>query len=239
MQPGETLRQLVARAGGLTSDAYLYGSSFTRESVRQQQQQRLDEYAVQLARDLDQARAQVAANAAEAGSGAAAGLDDSSFRLEQQTLANLRQLRASGRVVLNIGPADRNIASLPDLNLEDGDHLVIPSMPSSVNVVGSVYNQSSFLFASGNRVGDYMKQAGGPNRLGDGRHAFIVRADGSVVSRTNEAFLSSFDGIAIYPGDTLVVPQKLVRPSLLRTFLDVAPFFSSIALTAATIALVQ
>jgi protein involved in polysaccharide export with SLBB domain len=38
VQPGETLRDLVRRAGGLTSNAYLYGSEFTRESTRALQQ---------------------------------------------------------------------------------------------------------------------------------------------------------------------------------------------------------
>ena len=42
--PGETLRQLVARAGGLTPNAYLFGSDFTRESTRVLQQQRLNDY---------------------------------------------------------------------------------------------------------------------------------------------------------------------------------------------------
>jgi protein involved in polysaccharide export with SLBB domain len=45
VRPGETLRQLLARAGGLTPDAYLYASEFTRESVRRVERQRLIEYA--------------------------------------------------------------------------------------------------------------------------------------------------------------------------------------------------
>jgi polysaccharide export outer membrane protein len=46
--PGETLRGLLARAGGFTPDAYLYASEFTRESTRRVEEQRLHEYADEL-----------------------------------------------------------------------------------------------------------------------------------------------------------------------------------------------
>ena len=49
VQPGETLRHLVERAGGFTSEAYLYGSEFTRESTRRVQQQRLNQYVDEIA----------------------------------------------------------------------------------------------------------------------------------------------------------------------------------------------
>jgi protein involved in polysaccharide export with SLBB domain len=230
VQPGETLRQVVERAGGLTPNAYLYGASFTRESVRQQQQQRLDEYVNQLAKDLQHSSAQAAANGA--GNGA---------QVQQQGLDQIRALRASGRVVLNIRPADHDLAAIPDIPLEDGDHLLVPPLPSSVNVVGSVYNQSSFVFENGRREGDYLRQAGGPDRLADRSHEYIVRADGSVVSRsfTSGKLLASFDAEHIYPGDTIIVPQKLIHVSPLQQFLAYSSVFSTLALTAATIAILQ
>ena len=54
--------------------------------------------------------------------------------------------------------------NLPDLALEDGDRFIVPPKPSSVNVVGAVYEQSSFLFDPQRRVFGYLKQAGGANR---------------------------------------------------------------------------
>ena len=41
--PGETLEQLVRRVGGFTPNAYPYGTVFTRESTRVQQQKNLDQ----------------------------------------------------------------------------------------------------------------------------------------------------------------------------------------------------
>ncbi len=231
ISPGETLRQVLEKAGGLTDNAYLYGASFTRESVRQQQQQRLDEYVNKLAENLQHTAEQAAASTG----------DVSASQVQERNIGQLRSLRASGRVVLNVRPEDHDIAAVPDLPLEDGDHLLVPPMPSSVNVVGSVYNQSSFVYETGRREGDYLREAGGPDRLADSRHEFIVRADGSVVSRTFSSgkLLASFSSEHMNPGDTIVVPQKLIHPSSLRVLLEYASIFSSLALTGATLALIQ
>lgn len=236
VEPGDTLRTIVERAGGLTPNAYLYGTSFTRESVRQQQQQRLEEYVSQLEKDLQHSAEQAAAD-----SGNANAAPGATTTLQQQTIAQLRGLRASGRVVLNIRPDDHDVAALPNIPLEDGDHLLVPPVPSSVNVIGSVYNQSSFVYEEGRREGEYLRQAGGADRLADVAHEFIVRADGAVVSRNFSAgkLLASFASERMNPGDTIVVPQKLIHPSSLRLFLEYAGVFSSLALTAATIAIIQ
>jgi protein involved in polysaccharide export with SLBB domain len=238
VQPGETLRQVVERAGGLTSNAYLYGTSFTRESVREQQQQRLDEYVNQLAKDLEQSAQQAAANGDSSTSSSSTQLQSQE---QQQEIARLRSLRASGRVVLTMRPSDHDLSAIPDIPLEDGDHLLIPPVPSSINVIGSVYNQSSYVFEQGRREGDYLREAGGPDRLADTRHEFIVRADGAVVSKSfaSGKLLSSFGSEPMHPGDTIVVPQKLVKPSALRSFLEYSSVFSSLALTAATIAILE
>jgi hypothetical protein len=99
----------------------------------------------------------------------------------------LRQLRASGRVVLSLTPDANSVDNLPDLPVEDGDRFIVPPKPSSVNVVGAVYEQSSFLFDLQRRVFGYLKQAGGANRDADRSHAFVIRADGSV--RLHSLFL--------------------------------------------------
>jgi len=235
VQPGETLRQLAMRAGGLSPDAYLYGASFTRESVRQQQQQRLDEYVTELASELQHSAAQTAVNSTSASDTAGAQVQSQS---QQEAIAQLRSLRATGRIVLNLSQDAHDVSALPDVPLEDGDRLVVPALPSSVNVMGSVYNQSSFEFQYGRRAGDYLRQSGGPNRLADSKHEFIVRADGSVVSRSFNSgkLLSSFDSEPMNPGDTLIVPQKLITPSALRIFLDYTSVFTTLSLAAATLA---
>ena len=135
---------------------------------------------------------------------------------ERELLCRLRQIRASGRVVLEFKPSSSGIAEIPKLALEDGDRLIIPSVPGTVNVVGAVNNQNSFLYSNTNRdmVGTYLKKAGGLTRDADRKRAFVIRASGEVVGydSTRSAWRSDFDSLRIYPGDTIVVPREDISP---------------------------
>ena len=133
------------------------------------------------------------------------------------------------------------IATLPDITLEDGDKFLVPAEPSTVNVVGAVYDQNSFLYAQRLNVGAYMKLAGGPNREADRKHAFVVRADGEVVSSEmmSRPFGGEFKELPVFPGDTIVVPEKTFRPSALRGVLDWSQLFSQFALGAAALSVLK
>jgi protein involved in polysaccharide export with SLBB domain len=233
--PGETLRQLVARAGGLTHNAYLYGSQFTRESTRRVQQQRLDEYTARLTAELQ--RSTVNNLTAAAGSTPDANSFAALQASQQQIIQRLGQVRATGRMVLELKPDSTDISSIPDLPLENGDIFVIPSKPSNVNVVGAVYDQNSFVYISQRTVGEYLKLSGGPNRSADRKHSFVIRADGSVYSHEagKSIWGNEFLSARMYPGDTIVVPEKVFNPSGTRQFLQWSQIISSLALGAATI----
>jgi protein involved in polysaccharide export with SLBB domain len=237
VEPGETLRQLVERAGGLTPNAYLFGAELTRESARIVQQQRLDDYVTQLELATDRAGAASAAGAITPVDQAA---NAASVAATQLLVNRLRQLRASGRVVLSLPPSASSVANLPDLPLEDGDRFIVPSRPSSVNVVGAVYEQSTFLFDPQRRVYGYLKEAGGANRDADDKHAFVIRADGSVLSRAaaKSFWGNEFDQAQVHPGDTIVVPERTYRGNGLRTLLNFSQLFSSIALGAGALAVI-
>jgi protein involved in polysaccharide export with SLBB domain len=236
-EPGETLRHLIERAGGLTPNAYLFGAELTRESTRIVQQQRLDDYVTQLELATDRAGAASAAGAITATDQTA---NAASLAATSLLVGRLRQLRASGRVVLSLAPDADSVSDLPSLQLEDGDRFIVPPKPSSVNVVGAVYEQSSFLFDPARRVYGYLKQAGGANRDADNKHAFVIRADGSVMSRaaTKSFWGNEFDQSRIHPGDTIVVPEKTYRGNGIRTLLDFSQLFSSIALGAGALAVI-
>jgi protein involved in polysaccharide export with SLBB domain len=142
--------------------------------------------------------------------------------------------------VLSLTPSASGVDSLPDLPLEDGDRFIVPSKPSSVNVVGAVYEQSSFLYDPQRRLYGYLKEAGGANRDADKKHAFVIRADGSVLSRDSAKSFwgNEFDQARIHPGDTIVVPEKTYRGNSIRTLLDFSQLFSSIALGAGALAVI-
>jgi protein involved in polysaccharide export with SLBB domain len=231
--PGETLPQLVARAGGFTPEAYLFGSNFTRESTRILQQLRLNDYLQNLELEID--RATIAASAS------IGSVDPSATAASRSLVERFRSIRATGRVVLDIPRNSAGIDNLPNIQLEDGDRFVVPTKPSTVNVVGAVYDQNSFLFKNTQSVGSYLRLAGGPTKSADGRDSFIIRADGSVISRKSQkgVFGNTFASMHLNAGDTVVIPEKVPHPSGLRNFINYTQIFSQLALGAAAIAVLQ
>jgi protein involved in polysaccharide export with SLBB domain len=233
--PGETLRQLVERAGGLTPNAYLYGSVFTRESTRLLQQRRIDESVHELAMQMQRGNLALAASpAANAQDIASANAAQAS---EQALLAQLQQIRANGRIVFQFTPESLGPASLPEIKLENGDTFLIPSLPSTVNVLGAVFNQNSFIFRRDADVNSFLKLAGGPNSNADKKRIFIVRANGAVVSKTtvNGLWNDGFEKLRLNPGDSIIVPEKTLKPSALRGVLDWTQIFAQLAFAAAAI----
>lgn len=234
-EPGETLRDLVRRAGGFTSNAYLYGSEFDRESTRKIQQQRIDEYVRRV--DLDASRGTLALTSSATSSQGSIANTSAATSAELALLARLKQIRATGRIVLVFQPTSDNLDSVPDIPLENGDRFMVPSTPSTINVVGAVYDQNSFLYHLHGHVDQYMKAAGGPDRDADWHHSFVIRADGSVVSRESVRgpWGNDFKDLRLNPGDTIIVPDKTLRPTALRGLLDWTQIFSQLALGAAAI----
>ena len=232
VEPNETLRHLVARAGGITSKAYLYGSEFTRESTRVVQQARIDEYVHTLELSIQRGNLALAASAPQ---DQATGVMAQSS--ERDLLSALRQIRATGRIVLAFKPDSVDLQSVPDFALENGDRFVIPSVPAVVNVVGAVYNQNSFLYEEGRTTGAYLHQAGGPNRDADSKHEFVIRANGDVVSKDSKgsAWGNDFAKLRLNPGDSIVVPNKTFKPSPIRGALEWTQLFYQLALGAAAI----
>jgi protein involved in polysaccharide export with SLBB domain len=217
VNPGETLRHLVKRVGGITPQAYLYGSEFTRDSTREDQQRRLDEYINDLEKSIERN-----ASAQRSLSGEEAVAERQSQEGERRLLDKLRQLRATGRIVLEVKPSANNVDQLPDLVLEDGDRLLVPFRPAVVNVIGAVYNNNAFILKPGKTVNDYVRLSGGTKRSGDKARTFVIRADGSTVSRQdlNRLIGLSFNNLRLMPGDTIVVPEKLDKGATLRGFKD-------------------
>jgi protein involved in polysaccharide export with SLBB domain len=238
-QPGETLRHLVERAGGLTPNAYLYGSEFTRETTRALQQARIDEYVQSLGMQIQRGNLALAASSVSSPQDLASGA--AAQTSEQDLLGSLRQIRATGRIVLSFAPDSEGTSTVPDLTLENGDIFMVPPVPASVNVVGAVYDQNSFLYVRGARAGTYLRYAGGADRDGDRKHEFIIRANGDVVSyeRDKGVWGSDFNNLRMNPGDSLVVPEKTFKPSALRGIIDWSQMFSQFALGAAALSVLK
>ena len=100
--------------------------------------------------------------------------------------------------------------------------MLVPFRPATVNVIGAVYNSSSFLFTPGKTVGDYLRVSGGATRNGDKGRLFVIRADGTTISGKgqNGTFLKNLREARLMAGDTVVVPEKLDKGVVLRGFKD-------------------
>lgn len=217
LPPTSTLPDAIAAAGGLTPQAYVFGTDFSRESVRQSQQENYDRALRDLETEFTKySSTQRAATADEAAANAqrAAGTE----RLVQR----LRAVRPTGRVVLQL---ESDTKQLPSIVVEDGDRLLVPARPTTVGVFGSVFNAGSFLLQAGSTVDDVMKLAGGPTRGADASGVFVIRANGTVVSgrQTTGGWLgfgSGFAGLQALPGDTVFVPEEMNKTTFIQEAKD-------------------
>lgn len=229
---GERLSEVIARAGGLTPQAYPYGAVFTRDSVRQRQQEGFQ----RTARELEQSLLQVTAGQAVAGTRGAS-VDLGSAIAAGRELANgLREARAAGRMVVEANPVV--LASRPQLDvlLEPGDLIAMPKRPSEVTVVGSVLNPGSLQFSTGWRAADYVRAAGGTQRFADRSRAFIVLPNGQSTPAGLSAWQSG--GPPIPPGSLVVIPQD---PSPYETWgfvRDLTQVLGQVSVSAAALAVV-
>jgi polysaccharide export outer membrane protein len=230
--PKETLRELVQRVGGLTERAYVFGAQFMRESTRREQEERLKVALDRLEQDLQRAavtRTQSAVTPEDTAS------VKQEINAQRDLVARLRTLRPTGRIVLEL-PPNATADTLPDIELEDGDRLVMPHLPSQVSVFGTVFNESSFLYAADRRVSDYLELAGGPRKEADKGSIYVLRADGSVVSRRQSGFFwASFGGSRLMPGDAIVVPEDFERTTWMKDLKDWTQIFFQFGLGVAAL----
>lgn len=234
VKEGQRLRDLVLEAGGFTTSAYLYGAQFSRESVRVEQQRRLNQLIAEDERGLDRRAARLATTATTTGELASA---KANIEAERESLDLLRRIQPDGRIILNLHPDDTTVDALPDLELEDGDEFFVPSVPAIVTVIGEVYNQGSFLRTPGTTVNSYLRNAGGPTRDADKRRIFVVRANGGVVNKdASSTFWSGgFDGMVLMPGDAVIVPEQTNQGSFVRGLKDWSTILFNFGLAAAAI----
>jgi protein involved in polysaccharide export with SLBB domain len=233
LETDETLRSVLQRAGGLSPAAYLYGTQLTRESARLDQQKSLDELAHTMEVQIRQSALSVAASSNP-------GDLPQMLAAQEAIITQLRNTRASGRVALPVKPKDNNLVDFPDIVMEDNDRLSIPHVPSTVSVVGDVYNPGSFIFEARNTAGAYLEIAGKGKPQSDLHHAFVLRANGVVVAANNVNGLfegTKFNRLRLYPGDQIVVPYKLPTGAFVRGLRDWTQITSQLALTGAALAI--
>jgi len=240
VQRGERLSALLERAGGYTDKAYLRGAVFRRESVRALQQSTLDEIAQRMEKEILSGGAmQISSSlSAEEVSARKAELEQ-----KKKLIELFRQLKATGRMTIQLTHLRILRGSPYDIELENGDSLYIPPRPSVVNVAGAVMSPTSHLFMDNLGYRDYIRLSGGYSQYADDGNIFILKADGSAV-KAGDRYLTWSDNRerwemgpfaersdVMEPGDVVVVPEKLERIAWLREIRDITQIIMNIAAT--------
>lgn len=227
--PGDTLQSVIARAGGFTPQAYLYGLEFSREETRQRQREnlataitRLESLsAVQAARDAANRRDDAVAAASTAAVSNAA---------TQAQLTRLRAVQPNGRIALELEPETSTLSALPDVPLEAGDRVIVPPRPGFVTVAGAVVNSNAFLWKPRRTAGEYLRLAGA-DEAADPSNMFILRADGTVSHAGDKRGFfgrNNLESQVMQPGDALFVPNQLDFETWGRAFVRNLKDFSQI-----------
>jgi len=204
LPPGATLGELLTRAGGLTPDAFAFGTELDRVSVQRQQQAGFEQAIQNI--ELDIAASPLRLAPTDIDPLGATGRAD----IARNVVATLRSRKPDGRVVLALSPG----AALPSqFVLENDDRIYIPPRPTTVGVFGAVYRPGSFAFGAARTLDDYLKLAGGPQRIAEPHDVFVVRANGSVVSLRQHGASRVFNKDPALPGDVIFVPVK-TQPNL-------------------------
>lgn len=221
--PNTPLQTVMQMAGGLTPRAFAYGTEFTRQSVRIQQQQSYKEAIAQL--ELSLSAAPLVADTSQSAADRAAALAGAKAVLEK-----LKQAEPDGRVVLNISPAAQSLPA--NVLLENNDAIYVPPRSTTVGVFGAVYRPASFNigYSRPERVRDYIYRAGGTLRSADKNGIFVVRANGDVISKRRGAL-----GERVLPGDVIFVPVKTQPGGFWTKFKDITTTLFQLGLSAATI----
>ncbi|HCE4570009.1 SLBB domain-containing protein [Vibrio parahaemolyticus] len=195
VRQGETLGELLERAGGLTEFAHPQGAIFTREALRLQEQKLLNQYAADM-------RAETAKKTFRADSNMGSVISDPDKTLKFVEEAS--RSKALGRMVVQLNRILKDERSA-DFMLEDGDFLFVPTFRNTVSIMGEVQVPITYLLDNKLGVDDYLNKAGGAKKQADEDRIFVVRADGSVYKPTSGYWFGN-NHEELKAGDTIVVP---------------------------------
>lgn len=195
----ERLSDVVRRAGGVVEGAYLKGAWLSRKLSDSER----------LARD----EAMRVARQNTTG--------------EDSISMSKIELSDSYNVGIDLVKALEMPGSTYDIILQEGDHLYVPEMQSTVKISGDVMFPNTVVYEPGKNLKHYINQAGGYGDRAKKSKAFVIYMNGTVAKANNKT--------PIEPGCQIIVPSKQKSSTDWSKILSIATSFSSLATMAATI----
>jgi protein involved in polysaccharide export with SLBB domain len=223
---GERLSSVIARAGGLTEAAFADGSVFMREELKEQERQQVERLAGRLQSDLTLVALQ--------NSQAQKENTTETLAAGQSLLAQLRNAKPTGRLVIDLERALAKAGGEDDIELRSGDQLVIPRTKPYVTVIGEVQNATSHVWKDDLARDHYVQLSGGTTPRADNKRIYVVRANGSVVAAKGSRWFGGGGNVELEPGDTIVVPvdAERMRPLPLWTAVTTIVYNMAVAVAA-------
>lgn len=229
---GATLKDIINQAGGVSSNAYLFGLELDRESVRKRQQAALNQM-------LDQAQQNIyTQSAVMAGSSTQSSqIQAQQFSMQQQQafIEKMRKIKPAGRIVLGLKNSQVTMNDIPDMPLENGDTVYVPAKPGVVDVVGQVFNPASFAYNDKYTIAKYIDMAGTETQFADTSYEYVLRADGTLYSRQQAGWFGGFSNRNLNPGDVIIVPQQIQYGAAMQNLLNWTQILSNFGTAAAAI----
>ena len=190
---GETLTDLLKRAGGFSDFAEQNAAIFTRVSIKEQEQQQLARLSTELRRDI----------ASKSFQNSVSG-NSLSYGEMDKLLNDLASVEAVGRLVIDLPLIVNNQQNLV---LQNGDTLYVPSKRDSISIIGEVNYSTSHLYKAGVSVDDYIDLSGGLKERAAEDRIYIIKANGSVEIPNTGGWFAANNANQLEPGDTIVVPM--------------------------------
>ncbi len=242
---GDKLSLVIEKAGGLTEHAYPFGAMFSREYVKKNQEKRLNEYLSKLEEDV-----------LSLGShGSDLGIDEDQSEIfkqrlgtQKQLIEKLKNIRVTGRMVIDLPEIIDDPSSSANFELRSGDRLVVEKRPDSVTLMGEVYNPTAVLVKRNMTVKYYLNLVGGITPEADRKRMYVVKANGSVISKSQETLFGmaswdscnrrwtiGFESIRLDPGDTIIVPKRMQASNWLKLTRDITQILYELGVGAAVL----
>jgi len=227
MRRGETMGSVLQRAGGLTDLAFPAGSIFTRDTLRQRERDQKEILTSRLEADLAGMALRAAADPSAS--------SEQAMSVGQNLLAQLQGTQPTGRLVIDL---QRIISSENgdefDIELRDGDVLMVPHRSQEVMVLGEVQYATSHLYATGTTRDNYINLSGGLTANADPKRIYVVRANGAVEARQGSRWFRGSRG-TMQPGDTVVVPMDTDRMPRLAQWASITQIIYNMAIAVAAV----
>jgi len=223
---GQTIIEIIQKAGGMTEEAYPEASVFTRDSVKELQR---DSY-LKTADDLERSLLDAVSSGSQ--------IDGQSYAAMLQFIERLRESEPIGRQVVTVDSYSLRADPKFNFTLQDGDTLFVPKRTSAIGVVGEVLNSSTHLYDESLSIDDYINLSGGTTDGADLSKIFVILPNGQSMLLKRKLFQEDLSS-RVLPGSTIVVSRNPDPFNWLQLTTIITPVLSDLAVSAAAIAAIS